>query len=383
MDDGIDGVLRSVGESLAWDIGFYWTVSDDGKTLTCRRSWRRTDVPLNGFEANCFARTFTHGEGLPGHVWSTGQPRWLVDVAREPHFPRAASAAAHGLHSAFACPVKVNDRTLGVIEFFIERLREPDGDLLEMIGTTVGNLGQFIERKAAEEGLREQTLIAQTLNQIGTILAAELDLDKIVQAVTDEGTALTGAEFGAFFYNVLDEQGGSYLLYSLSGVPREAFAKFPTPRNTAIFSPTFRGEGIVRLADVTRDPRFGRNAPYHGMPAGHLPVRSYLAVPVVSRSGEVLGGLFFGHSQVGVFTERHEQHPGWRGGSGSNRHRQCPALPTNSGLGGAVSAVGRTHPGRVLDGRPAQAADALRQSGLRTGVGPQSPKSLRPTPFGH
>jgi light-regulated signal transduction histidine kinase (bacteriophytochrome) len=42
------------------------------------------------------------------------------------------------------------------------------------------------------------------------------------------------------------------------------------------------------------------------MPKGHLPVRSYLAAPVTSRSGEVLGGLFFGHSTPGKFTERHE-----------------------------------------------------------------------------
>jgi GAF domain-containing protein len=63
---------------------------------------------------------------------------------------------------------------------------------------------------------------------------------------------------------------------------------------------------VVRCEDVTRDPRYGKNAPYHGMPKGHLPVRSYLAAPVTSRSGEVLGGLFFGHSTPGKFTERHE-----------------------------------------------------------------------------
>ncbi len=79
------------------------------------------------------------------------------------------------------------------------------------------------------------------------------------------------------------------------------------PRNTDIFGPTFRGEGVIRLADVKQDPRYGKNSPYYGMPAGHLPVTSYLAVPVISRSGEVLGGLFFGHPETGVFTERHER----------------------------------------------------------------------------
>src|SRR5581483_11978419 len=107
-------------------------------------------------------------------------------------------------------------------------------------------------------------------------------------------------------HNVVNETGESYMLYRLSGAPREAFATFPMPRNTDVFGPTFRGEGIVRCDDVTQDPRYGNNAPYHGMPEGHLPVRSYLAVPVISRSGEVLGGLFFGHSLPGKFTQQHE-----------------------------------------------------------------------------
>ena len=99
----------------------------------------------------------------------------------------------------------------------------------------------------------------------------------------------------------------SYTLYTLSGAPREAFSKFPMPRNTAVFEPTFRGRAPVRSDDILNDARYGKNAPYHGMPEGHLPVRSYLAVSVVSRSGEVLGGLFFGHPQPRVFTERAER----------------------------------------------------------------------------
>jgi GAF domain-containing protein len=78
------------------------------------------------------------------------------------------------------------------------------------------------------------------------------------------------------------------------------------PRNTQVFAPTFSGEGIVRSEDITRDPRCGHNAPRKGIAGGHLPVRSYLAVPVKSRSGEVLGGLFFGHAKTAMFTERSE-----------------------------------------------------------------------------
>jgi PAS domain S-box-containing protein len=163
------------------------------------------------------------------------------------------------------------------------------------------------EHRRAEEALRQQTEINEVLFRVGTQLSAELDAQKLVQAVTDAATRATNAAFGAFFYNSVNERGESYLLYTLSGVPREAFASFPMPRNTPLFEPTFRGQGVVRLDDVTQDPRYGKNAPHRGMPAGHLPVRSYLAVPVASRSGEVLGGLFFGHPETGRFTERDEK----------------------------------------------------------------------------
>ncbi len=167
-------------------------------------------------------------------------------------------------------------------------------------------------RKRAEEersgllaGERQARKIAELLNRVGPMLTAELDPEKLVQAVTDVATELMGAEFGSFFHNVVNEKGESYMLYTLSGVPREAFSGFPMPRNTGLFGPTFRGEDVVRCEDVTKDPRYGKNAPYYGMPKGHLPVRSYLAASVVSR-GEVLGGLFFGHSAPGKFTENHE-----------------------------------------------------------------------------
>ncbi|MFD3730970.1 SpoIIE family protein phosphatase [Streptomyces sp. NPDC058632] len=162
------------------------------------------------------------------------------------------------------------------------------------------------ELEQRERELREEAAIVELLQEVGSVLAAELDLDALVQHAVDAATRLAGAAFGAFFYNVLGETGESYLLYVISGVDRSAFDKFPMPRNTQVFEQTFRGLGVMRSDDITTDPRYGHNAPHHGMPEGHLPVRSYLAVPVMSR-GTVLGGFFFGHPERGIFTERHER----------------------------------------------------------------------------
>lgn len=163
------------------------------------------------------------------------------------------------------------------------------------------------DREMACVQTQQARIEAETLNEISRALAYEHDLERLVQIVTDAATKLTNAKFGAFFYNVSNEKGESYMLYTLSGAPREAFEKFPLPRNTPLFEATFRGKRVVRSDDVLRDSLYGRNPPNRGMPKGHLPVRSYLAVPVVLRSGEVAGGLFFGHPDPGQFNENAER----------------------------------------------------------------------------
>jgi len=158
----------------------------------------------------------------------------------------------------------------------------------------------------AQVALADEIRRSRALNRIAEAIGAGGDAESLVQIVVDGGVELTGAQFGAFFYSVVDADGESFMLYSLSGAPRSAFETFPMPRKTAIFAPTFEGQGVLRSDDITQDPRYGHNAPRQGMPEGHLPVRSYLAVPVITREGAVLGGLFFGHPEPGRFSARAE-----------------------------------------------------------------------------
>jgi PAS domain S-box-containing protein len=162
------------------------------------------------------------------------------------------------------------------------------------------------DQKAKEHLLREQMRTTETLLKIGRSLAAELDLHRLLQTITDSATEAIQAGFGAFFHKKLDEKDATISLYTLSGAPYQAFAHMPQPRHTKVFAPTFSGQGVLRLGDVTQDPRFGQNEPYFGFPKGHLPVRSYLAVPVHSRGGDVIGGLLFGHEEADKFTESDE-----------------------------------------------------------------------------
>ena len=157
----------------------------------------------------------------------------------------------------------------------------------------------LLEARVAE--LAEEARSLQVVHRIGVAIAANLDLERLVQTVTDAGVEISKAEFGAFFYNVTDDKGEAYTLYTISGVPREAFANFPMPRNTAIFEPTFRGTG--RCAAATFLPTRATGITRRSRAAARPPARPLLS----RRAGAVALGrgarrLFFGHSKTDQFT---------------------------------------------------------------------------------
>ena len=194
----------------------------------------------------------------------------------------------------------------GVFRWFLTRVN-PVRDAQGRVNRWFGTNTDVDTVKQVQEALRDETRILELLNKTGTTLAAKLDLESLVQTLTDAATELTGAKFGAFFYNTTADNGDAYMLYVLSGMPRAAFEPFGMPRATPLFGPIFRGESPIRSDDVLTDPRYGRMAPTHGLPEGHPPVRSFLAVPVISRTSEVIGGLFVGHPEPGIFTDRSER----------------------------------------------------------------------------
>ncbi len=273
-----------------------WTLNEEEQVLELRASaglYTHLDGPHSRVPV---------GKYKIGLIAEERTPHMSNDVPHDPRVSDHEWAEREGMIAFAGYPLVVADRLVGVMALFA---KQPLTDAtLQAMSPVANAIALGIERKRAEADLREQAEVIETVNRVGQAVAAELDLHKLVQVVTDAATDITGAHFGSFFYNVLDEAGASYLLYTLSGVPREAFAHFPMPRATDLFGPTFRGEGTVLIPDVKKDPRYGKNSPYYGMPEGHLPVVSYLAVSVVSRTGEVYGGLFFGDPKEGAFTER-------------------------------------------------------------------------------
>ncbi len=132
----------------------------------------------------------------------------------------------------------------------------------------IGVIEDITSRKRAEAALREETRILELLNETGRTLASKLDMEGLTQTVTDAATQLSGARFGAFFANTTDENGDSFLLYTLAGAPREAFDTFGAHPAAILFGAMLRGEAPIRCEDLLTDPSYGPPASRDGLPGG-------------------------------------------------------------------------------------------------------------------
>ncbi len=216
-------------------------------------------------------------------------------------------SANEGTRAGIAVPLMDGDRLAAVLALHAPLAVHRIADEVRLLEDAARRTWEALRRIRAEEALREETRVLELMKSASETLASTIALEPLMQAITDAATQLVGAEFGAFYYNGRDANGEAYLLYTLSGAPRDAFAHPGKPRPAAVFGPAFHGSAPIRSSDIRKDTRYGSMAPFHGMPPEHLPIVSYLAASVVSRSGEVIGGLFFGHSKPAMFSERSEE----------------------------------------------------------------------------
>jgi len=158
-----------VCEFLLWDLGALWSVDRESGVLRCSEVWHRESIEAPQFVTTSGETTFTPGVGLPGRVWSSREPAYIPDVVHDANFLRASVAAREGLHAAFAFPILLGGDVLGVIEFFSHEIRQPDQELLDMMATLGSQMGQFIERKRAEEAFRTAQIELAHVTRVVTL----------------------------------------------------------------------------------------------------------------------------------------------------------------------------------------------------------------------
>ena len=193
IEDATPRMLRAMGECLGWDVGALWRVDREAEALRCVELWHKASIGVPEFERVSREFTFVPGLGLPGRVWSSLEPEYIPDVVPDENFPRASIAEREGLHAAFAFPILLGGEVLGVIEFFSREIRQPDQELLNMLATIGSQIGQFIERKRAEEALREAQAELGRVARLTTMgeLTASIahEINQPLGAVVNDATA--------------------------------------------------------------------------------------------------------------------------------------------------------------------------------------------------
>ena len=198
-------ILQAVCVSTGWDIGALWRVDDEAARLRCVGVWRQSVSDTTEFETRTMEFSFAEGEGLPGRVWQSGAALWVTDLSRDTNFPRHSIAAQDGVLSGAGFPILAGSEALGVMEFFSLRTREVDAELLEMM-THVGiQIGQLIERKNAEEALRESEDRFRTLAE--TASDAIITIDERSQIIF-----ANPATEGVFGYSVAEMTGANLVM---------------------------------------------------------------------------------------------------------------------------------------------------------------------------
>jgi diguanylate cyclase (GGDEF)-like protein/PAS domain S-box-containing protein len=146
-------VLRGVCETLGWVAGEFWRVDNDANVLRWESGWHRPSKDFGASIAASQEVTYARGEGLLGRVWRTGRAASIDHVAAGDS-PRAWQASRAGLHANFAFAVTNGRKVTGVIALFSADHRSLDRAMLRVMSDIGSQIGQFIERRRAEEELR-------------------------------------------------------------------------------------------------------------------------------------------------------------------------------------------------------------------------------------
>jgi PAS domain S-box-containing protein len=268
----------------------------------------QADGAIVWFNERWFDYTGTTPDQVVGWGWqSTCEPTVLPALME-----RWQGTVRSGDPFEMEYPIRGAD---GKYRWFLTRVnpvRDRHGRVVRWFGTNT----DVDQVKRAEQALRDESHVLELLNSTGSALASTRDLHSLLQSATDAATGIAGARHGAFLYHGRDDaEGKLFSLYTVSGASTAEFEPFGEAGPNALFGPGVTAEGltsqdVMRADDLTQDPRFHGRSPFAlraGAPASHPPVRSYLAVPVIAHSGEVLGTMFFGHPEPAVFTERTER----------------------------------------------------------------------------
>ncbi|TLY20709.1 MAG: PAS domain S-box protein [Nitrospirae bacterium] len=284
LSEATPKILQAICESLDWEMGAFWSVDQEAGVIRCGEIWHSPSSNLARFAVVSKQTAFPHGTGLPGRVWASGEPIWIPDVLKDDNFPRLPVASKEGLHAAFGFPIRRLGSVLGVMEFFSHKIQHTDDNLLQMLSAIGSQIGQFMERKRAEERVKALKEYVQMILDSVPDPIVILNEDAQVQYIN-------GASNKAFNLHEADLRGPTLFdLLQADDVTREQLETemshyVESPQETAVVSPGHPAE-VSLLRDPLAPPAIIRDPhPRKEIKFGHRTYH-YTCFPVAAQSDE-------------------------------------------------------------------------------------------------
>ena len=212
-------ILQGICESLRWDLGEIWMVDRQANVLRFLDIWHKPSLEMQEFETLKRQTTFVRGIGLPGRVWANCKPVWITDIAKDINFPNFKIAAQVGLHAAFGFPIRSGNKILGVITCFNREIQPLDKDLVKAMNSIGEQVGQFIQRKQAEEEIQRQNLRSQLFTEITLKIRQSLHIEEILQITVEEVQQILQTD-RVLIYQLLPDQSANTVIEAVvSGLP--------------------------------------------------------------------------------------------------------------------------------------------------------------------
>jgi PAS domain S-box-containing protein len=264
-------ILRIMGENQGWHVGELWEVEAARQFLRCVDIWHAEDYQNPDFLERRRATHIAPDSGLPGRVWQRHLPLWIPDLAEEPTLPMVGFADDSGLHGSFAIPLRNGPEVIGVMAFYSRDVRQANDDHLSMLSALGGQIGQFMERKRAEQGLRDseeryRSVIAALdeglilVDAEGQVIASNASCERILARSSLEMLGRSSIET---FASAVDE---AQQPVTGDALPFLATLRSGEPRQNVVLGVT-RSDGEQVWISMNSQPlvRFGETVPYAAM----------------------------------------------------------------------------------------------------------------------
>jgi diguanylate cyclase (GGDEF)-like protein/PAS domain S-box-containing protein len=147
----LQAAIRAICESETWECGRYFAPDEKAGALRLAEAWGVPGEAVARFVAGSREITYAAGVGLAGQVWQSAKPLWASDIFKDARVAQSKLARDTGMHGAFVFPITSEGKVVGVLTFTSREVREPDERLLRAIHVIGSQIGQYLQRKQAEE----------------------------------------------------------------------------------------------------------------------------------------------------------------------------------------------------------------------------------------